>query len=47
MPFSLKMSKNINSTTRDLKYNYISTLTNLPRTDNETKCVKAIYNYIN
>ena len=36
MPFSLKMSKNIKSTTRNLKYSYISIFTNL-QTDNETK----------
>ena len=43
MPFSLIMSKNIKSTTRHLKFTYISIFTNLQRTDNETKSVK---NYI-
>ena len=33
-----------NSTTRHLKYSYISILKNLLRTDNETKSVKTIYN---
>ena len=47
MPFSLKMSKNIKSTTRPLKYSYISIFTNLLLTDNETKSVKPIYNHIN
>ena len=42
MPFSLKMSENIKSTTRHLKYSYISIFTNLLRTDNETKSVKPI-----
>ena len=32
--------------TRHLKYSYISIFTNLTRTDNETKCVKPIYNHI-
>ena len=31
-----------NSTTRHLKYSYISILTNLLRTDNETKSVNTI-----
>ena len=47
MPFSLKMSKNIKSMTRHLKYSYISIFANLLRTDNETKSVKPIYNHIN
>ena len=34
----------INETTRYLKFRYISILTNLLRTDNETKSVKTIYN---
>ena len=34
----------INKTTRHLKFRYISILTNLLRTDNETKSVKTIYN---
>ena len=33
--------------TRHLKFRYISILTNLLRTDNQTKTVKTIYNYIN
>ena len=36
------MSTNINSTTRHLKFSYISILTNLLRTDNETESVKTI-----
>ena len=40
----MKMSENINETTRLLKFRYISILTNLLRTDNETKTVKTIYN---
>ena len=48
MPFSLKMSKNIKSMTRHLKYSYILIFTNLLQTDNdETKSVKPIYNHIN
>ena len=41
------MSQNVNETTRHLKFRYISILTNFLRTDNETKSVEAIYNYIN
>ena len=33
-----------NSTTRDLRYSYISILTKLLPIDNETKSVKTIYN---
>ena len=44
MPFSLKMSKNITSTTRNLKFSYISIFTNLLPTGNEMKSVKTIYN---
>ena len=44
MPFSLKISKNRNSTTRHLKFSYIFIFTNLLRADNETKSVKTIYN---
>ena len=40
----MKVSQNINETTRHLKFSYISILTNLLRTDNETKSVKTIYN---
>ena len=40
----LQMSTNINSTTRHLRFSYVSILTNLLRTDNETKCVETIYN---
>ena len=43
----LKMSENINKTTRHLKFRCISILTNLLQTDNEMKSVKAIYNSIN
>ena len=38
------MSQNINKTMRHLKFCYISILTNLLRTDDETKSVKTIYN---
>ena len=44
MPLYMKMSQNINKTTRHLKFRYISILTNLLRTDNEPKSVKTIYN---
>ena len=47
MPLYMKMSeniKNINETTRHIKFRYISILTNLLRTDNETESVKTIYN---
>ena len=46
MPLYMKMSQNINQTqtTKHLKFCYISILTNLLRTDNETKSVKTIYN---
>ena len=44
MPLHMKMSENINETTRHLNFRYISILTNLPRTDNETKSVKTLYN---
>ena len=43
MPLHMKMSQNINKTTTHLKFCYISILTNLLRTDNETKSVKTIY----
>ena len=33
MPLYMKMSQNINKTTRHLKFSYISILTNLLRTD--------------
>ena len=36
------MSENINQTTRHLKFSYISILTNLLWTGNETKSVKTI-----
>ena len=39
----MKISENINETTRHLKVCYISILSNLLRTDNKTKSVK---NYI-
>ena len=38
------MSQNINETMRHLKFRYTSILTNLLRTDNQTKSVKTIYN---
>ena len=44
MPLYMEMSQNINKTMRHLKFCYISILTNLLRTDNETKSVKTIYN---
>ena len=44
MPLYMTMSQNINKTTRHLKFCYISILTTLLRTDNETKSVKTIYN---
>ena len=47
MPFYLEISQNINSTTRHLKFGYISIFTNLLWTDNETKSVKTICNWIN
>ena len=34
MPLYMKMSENINKTTRHFKFRYISILTNLLRTDN-------------
>ena len=37
------LGPNISSTTRHLKFSYVSILTNLLRTDNETKSVKTIY----
>ena len=40
----LKMSENIIETTRHLKFRDIWILTNLLRTDNETKSVKIMYN---
>ena len=42
MPLYMKMLQN--KTTRHIKFRYISILTNLLRTDNETKSVKTIYN---
>ena len=47
MPLYMKMSENNNKTVRHLKFRYISILTNLLRTDNETKSVKTMYNEIN
>ena len=44
MPLYMEMSQNINKTIRHLKFCYISILTNLLRTDNETKSLKTIYN---
>ena len=42
----MKMSQNMNETTRHLKFHYISILTNpnLLQTDNKMKSVKTIYN---
>ena len=40
----MKMPRNINKTTRHIKFRYISILTSLQRTDNETKSVKTICN---
>ena len=45
--YKQNMSKNMNETTRQLKFRYISIFTNLLRTDNETKSEKTIYNQIN
>ena len=44
MPLYMGMLQNINKATRHLKFRYISILTNLLWTDNETKSVKTIYN---
>ena len=44
MSLDMKMSQTINETMRHLKFRYISILTNLLRTDNETKSVTPIYN---
>ena len=44
MPFYLQMATNINSSTRHLRFSYISILTNLLQTDNEIKSVKIMYN---
>ena len=44
MPLYMKMPQNMNETTRHLKFHYILILTNILRTDNETKSVKTIYN---
>ena len=41
------MSTNISSTTRYLKFSYISILTSLLGTDNETRSGKTIYNIKN
>ena len=40
----MKMSENINETTRHLKFHYISILTNLLRGDDEMKSVKTVCN---
>ena len=42
-PSYMKMSENINEMMKHLKFCYISILTNLLQTDNETKSVKTIY----
>ena len=44
MPLYMKMTQNINKTAIHLKFRYISILTNLLRTDNETKSLKTICN---
>ena len=44
MPLYMTMPQNINETTTHSKFCYISILTNLLRTDNETKSVKTICN---
>ena len=44
MSLYLKISEKINETTRHLKFCHISILTNILRTDSETKNVKTIYN---
>ena len=47
MPLYLKMSDNINEMMRHLKFCCILILTNLLRTNNETKSVKTMYNTVN
>ena len=42
MPLYMKMSQNINETTRHLKFRFISILTNLLRTDKETKSGQGV-----
>ena len=46
MPLYIKMSQNINKTTRHLKFRYISIFLQIfyGLTMNETKSVKTIYN---
>ena len=44
MPLYMKMSQNINKTTRHLRD--ISILTNLLRTENEKNSVKTLYNFV-
>ena len=45
MPLYMKMSENINETTRHFEFRYISILTNLLRTDN-IYIYRYIYTYI-
>ena len=40
MPFYMKMSQNINKTTRHLQFCFISILTNLLRTDRYYYCIE-------
>ena len=46
MPLYMKMSENVNETTRPFKFRYISILTNLLRTDNIYIYILYIYIYI-
>ena len=46
MPLYMKMSENINETTRHLKFRYISILTNLLRADQYIYIYKYICIYI-
>ena len=46
MPLYMKMSENVNETTRPFKFRYISILTNLLRTDNIYIYIYYIYIYI-
>ena len=43
MPLYMEMSQNINKAMKHLKFCYISILTNLLRTDNETKSVHVLF----
>ena len=46
MPLYMKMSENINETTRHLKFRYISILTNLLRTEDLSESLFHLYMYI-